>query len=84
VKTLDSRFVLLLLILGGVAVAGWSYGLHWKRIALGGAFTPGERLIIQLQDQVKALNDENQSLRKQLHPTADNPAAAGEEAPPLP
>lgn len=81
-KTLDPRFVLLLLVLGGVAVAGWCYGLHWKRIALGGAFTPGERLIIQLQDQVKALNDENQSLLKQLHSTAVPAAEAAEKSSP--
>jgi len=83
-KTLDSRFVLLLLVLVGLAVAGWCYGLHWKRVSLGGAFTPGEKLIVQLQDQIKALTDQNKSLLKQLNSTEapEEATEAAEKSPP--
>ncbi len=50
---------LALLVLIGIAVAGWLYGVHWKKIASGDAFSQDEKLLIQLQDQIRTLSEKN-------------------------
>ncbi len=57
---------LALLLLVGVALAGWLYGVHWKKIASGDAFSQDEKLIIQLQDQIRTLSDQNAKLMSKL------------------
>ena len=57
---------LLFLVLLGLAVAGWIYGVHWKRIASGGSFTKEERMMISLQDQIAVLSEKNEELNKAL------------------
>jgi hypothetical protein len=66
VKSLSPTQSLVLLILFGLAVAGWFYGLHWKRIAAGDLFSSDEKLMVRLQDQITALSEENDSLHKRL------------------
>lgn len=64
-----------LLLVAGLAIAGWFYGVHWKRVATGGkpiprtpveGFTQEEKVIVDLQDQISALTKENDSLHKRL------------------
>ena len=57
---------LLLLLLIGAVIAGWLYGLHWKRVASGDLFTSDEKLMIRLQDQIEVLTKENNELHAQL------------------
>ncbi len=57
---------MLLLLLGAAAVSGWLYGIHWKRIASGAAFSKSEKLIIQLQDQIDVLTEQNGELTKRV------------------
>lgn len=66
---------LVFLLISGLAVAGWFYGLHWKRVAAGGlpipraqvdGFTQEEKVIVDLQDQISALTEENDSLHKRI------------------
>ncbi|MEM9280512.1 MAG: hypothetical protein AAGA96_01675 [Verrucomicrobiota bacterium] len=60
---------LLLLVLMALAVSGWLFGLHWKKIASGAGFSQEEKLLIQLQDQIRVLTEENLTLRSRLdHP----------------
>lgn len=82
---------LILLALAGIAVAGWAYGIHWKRVASGDLFSADERLIIQLQDQIGALTREAEALRGRLRelenggytdPGTEPANAAGSEAAP--
>ncbi len=70
---------LLLLVLAGVALAGWLYGLHWKRVASGDLFTNDEKMMIRLQDQIGALDQENAKLRGRLRELGDEPGP--EDAP---
>lgn len=65
-KALTPVQSLLFLILAGATIAGWAYGLHWKRIASGDLFTSDEQLMIRLQDQISALSEENESLHKRI------------------
>ena len=44
---------LILLALVGLAISGWLYGLHWKRIATGDSFTKEEKVMFLLQDQIE-------------------------------
>lgn len=53
---------LLLLVLIGIAIGGWVYGLHWKNIASGGGFTREEKVIFQLQEQIEELTQQNADL----------------------
>ncbi len=57
---------LLFLVLFGLAIAGWMYGIHWKRISSGGSFTKEERMMISLQDQIAVLSEKNEELNKAL------------------
>ena len=75
-KSLSPVQSLVLLLVAGLAMAGWFYGLHWKRLAAGGSkpiprmsvegFTQEEKVIVDLQDQISALTEENDSLHKRI------------------
>lgn len=58
---------LALLVLVGIAMAGWLYGIHWKKIASGDAFSQDEKLLIQLQEQIRTLSQKNTELAKQVN-----------------
>jgi hypothetical protein len=75
VKALTPLQSLLLLALAGTAVAGWAWGLHWRRVATGDLFSADERLIFQFQDQIEALNRETESLRQRLRELEGEPEA---------
>ncbi len=92
-KSLSPAQSLVFLLIAGLAMAGWFYGLHWKRIAAGGnsiprtpveGFTQEEKVIVELQDQISALSEENDSLHKRLRElegsgtSEPNPKPAGE------
>lgn len=66
---------LVFLLIAGLAIAGWFYGWHWKRVATAGkpiprtpveGFTQEEKVIVELQDQISALTEENDSLHKRI------------------
>lgn len=83
-KALTPAQSLLLLVLAGATIAGWSYGLHWKRVASGELFTSDERLMIRLQDQISALTEENERLHgriRELGGTEPEPPPATEGTP---
>ncbi len=74
-KNLTPVQSLVLLVLVGIAVSGWFYGVYWKRVASGSLFSPDEKVLIQLQDQISALHDQNARLHdkiKELTPAEDN------------
>lgn len=92
-KSLSPVQSLVLLLIAGLAMAGWLYGLHWKRVATGGkpvprmpveGFTQEEKVIVDLQDQISALTEENDSLHKRIREldgtgtTEAKPVPAGE------
>ena len=93
-KSLSPVQSLVLLLVAGLAMAGWFYGLHWKRLAAGGSkpnprmsvegFTQEEKVIVDLQDQISALTEENDSLHKRIRElegtgtTEAKPIPAGE------
>ncbi len=85
-KTLSPVHILLVLLLLGLAVAGWLYGLHWKRVASGDLFTQDEMMMIRLQDQIETLSTENQKLRELAGLTEEDGGASAEAkaAPPVP
>lgn len=64
---------LVLLVLVGIAIGGWVYGLHWKNIASGGGFTRDEKVIFQLQDQIEALTQQNVELNDALREARGEP-----------
>lgn len=72
---------LLLLLLAGVSLAGWLYGVHWKRVASGDLFTQDEMRLIRLQDQIGALTEENERLHQRVRELT---GGAEETAPPAP
>jgi len=57
---------LALLVLAGFGISGWLYGLHWKRVATGDAFTPDEKSTVRLQDQIRILSERNDELHAKL------------------
>lgn len=57
---------LALLILLGLSVSGWLYGIYWKRVASGSVFTKEEKVMIQLQDQIQVLTDKNAELNARI------------------
>ena len=69
---------LALLVLIGIAAAGRHYGIHWKKIASGDAFSQDEKLLIQLQDQIRTLSEKNAALVKQVNGLQKEAAVAGE------
>lgn len=72
---------LVLLILVGLAISGWLYGIHWKRVASGDLFSSDEKLMIRLQDQIRSLSDTNANLNEQLKAYADEEVDPKEEVP---
>ena len=75
---------LLFLVLLGLAIAGWTYGIHWKRIASGGSFTKEERMMISLQDQIAVLSEKNEELNKALREALDEGDEVSKESAPKP
>lgn len=74
---------LLVLVLIGLAIGGWVYGIHWKKVAMGDGFTQDEKLIFQLQEQLDILTRQNADLNAALQeadPNAD-PEAVGKPKP---
>jgi hypothetical protein len=75
VKNLTPVQSLILLILIGGAISGWFYGVYWKRVASGSLFSPDEKVLIQLQDQISTLHEQNANLHERLaelaHPSKD-------------
>lgn len=65
-KNLSPAQSLVFLLLAGIAIAGWLYGIHWKRIASGDLFTKDEMHIIRLQDQVRVLTEDNAKLNGKI------------------
>lgn len=57
---------LVFLVLTGLSISGWIYGIHWKRIASGSTFTKEERIMISLQDQISVLTEKNEELNEAL------------------
>jgi len=62
VKNLSPGQTLVFLLLVGLAISGWLYGVHWKRTASGDLFTQEEMLIVHLQDQIQVLTEDNGKL----------------------
>ena len=84
VKSLSPAHSLVLLLLVGLAISGWFYGIHWKRVASGVLFSSEEKLMIRLQDQIRSLTETNVSLNEQLKAfadAADGPGLADGAAP---
>ena len=65
-KNLSPAQSLVFLLLAGLAIAGWLYGIHWKRTASGDLFTKDEMHIIRLQDQIRVLTEDNAKLNGKL------------------
>jgi cell division protein FtsB len=65
-KNLTPVQTLVGLILVGFAISGWFYGLRGRSIAEGNSFTNDEKLIIQLQDQIRALSETNIQLNDRI------------------
>ncbi len=65
-KNLTPGQSLALLILVGIAVSGWFYGVYWKRVASGSLFSPDEKVLIQLQDQISVLHDQNAAMHDKI------------------
>jgi hypothetical protein len=81
VKSLTPAQSLVLLILFGLAISGWLYGIHWKRVASGDLFSSDEKLMIRLQDQISTLSETNANLNEQLKAYADEEVAPKEGEP---
>jgi hypothetical protein len=81
VKSLSPIQSLVFLSLFGLAIAGWFYGLHWKRIAAGDLFSSDEKLMVRLQDQISALSEENDSLHKRLRDLEGTEASEAKQDP---
>lgn len=80
-KSLTPAQSLVLLILVGLAISGWLYGIHWKRVASGDLFSSDEKLMIRLQDQIRSLSETNANLNEQLKAYADAEVDPKEEEP---
>ncbi len=75
-KSLSPIQSLVFLILLGAGIAGWAYGIHWKRVASGSLFTADEKLLISLRDQIEQLEKNNASLREQMKHAEPGPTEA--------
>ena len=73
VKSVTPFQSLLLLLLGGMAIAGWLYGIHWKRVAAGDLFSSDEKMMIRLQDQIQTLTGENEALHHRIRSLTGEP-----------
>ena len=80
-KSLTPAQSLVLLILFGLAISGWLYGIHWKRVASGDLFSSDEKLMIRLQDQIRSLSETNANLNEQLKAYAEEEVAPKEGEP---
>ena len=58
---------LALLVLVGIATAGWLNATHRKKSATGDAFSQDEKLLIQLQEQIRILSQKNTALAEQVN-----------------
>lgn len=65
-KSLSPGQTLVFLVLIGLALSGWLYGIHWKRTVTGDLFTQDEMLIVRLQDQIRALMEDNGKLNAKI------------------
>ncbi len=83
-KALTPAQSLVLLALVGLAISGWLYGIHWKRVAAGDLFSKDERLMIRLQDQIRTLTETNANLNEQLSEQRKVRAEATDEPEPVP
>lgn len=81
-NSLRPEILLALLLLLGVAVSGWIYGIHWKRVGTGSEFTKEEKLIIQLQDQIDLLHEENAKLSQRVHELTAEETSGSEDSTP--
>ncbi|MEQ1838780.1 MAG: hypothetical protein ABL994_00100 [Verrucomicrobiales bacterium] len=80
VKSVSPFQSLLLLLLGGLAIAGWLYGIHWKRVAAGDLFSSDEKMMIRLQDQIQTLTAENEALHHRIRSLTGEPELEGAPA----
>ena len=76
-KSLTPIQSLLFLLVISLAIGGWLYGIHWKRIASGDLFTADEKMTIRLQDQIEALSNENGELREKIKTFTDESGEKG-------
>ncbi len=87
-KKASPELIFIGLILFGIGISGWIYGIHWKQVASGKKFSGEERLIIQLQDQIDALSEENEifarELRKLIPEGTDLPSKGDSTSPAQP
>ena len=65
-KSLTPAQSLVILLLVALAISGWLYGVHWKRVASGDLFSSDDKLMIRLQDQIRSLTETNASLSERL------------------
>ncbi|HQZ29514.1 MAG: hypothetical protein KA250_06345 [Verrucomicrobiales bacterium] len=83
-KNLTPVQTLIALLLVGLAISGWLYGLRGKSIAEGNSFTNDEKLLVQLQDQIRALSDANAELNARIRTLSGEEPATAEPQPLLP
>lgn len=84
-KSLSPGQTLVFLLLLGLAIAGWLYGVHWKRTMSGDIFTEDETRIIELQDRVRVLTENNAKLNSKIvELTSDEEQPELPELPPPP
>lgn len=74
-KALSPGQTLVLLLLVGLAIAGWLYGIHWKRTVSGDLFTKDEMRIIELQDRIRVLTENNAKLNSKIAELMNEDAA---------
>ncbi len=78
-KSPSPTTLLVHLLLAGLAMAGWAYGLHWKRVASGDLFSADEKLLFRFQDQIEILESELATLRDRLQELEGEPAPGPED-----
>jgi len=57
---------LVFVLLGALALSGWLYGVHWKKVAGGSSFSEDEQFLVRLLDQIEALNKRNEELNAEV------------------
>jgi len=68
---------LVLVLLVGIGISGWLYGLHWKKVASGDGLTKDEKVIFRLQGQIDVLTEQNARLNAALE--GNSPGQSGGE-----
>lgn len=76
-KSLTPSQSLIFLLLISLAIGGWLYGIHWKRVASGDLFTNDEKITIRLQEQVEVLHNDNGELRAKIKSLTDESGERG-------